>query len=148
MTKTELIHTWFENLWRRGIESTIDEILANDMVTHGLAPEAFHGRDQFRAFYRAFRASFPTVRVDIPFVLESGDCAVCQCNVEVIAADGRGPFHFHGSCTIRVRDGQVVEGWNNFDFLALLAGMGAIRPDSMAAALASAASATSEDALA
>ena len=26
---------------------------------------------------------------------------------------------FWGMCIIRVRDGQIVEGWNNFDFLSL-----------------------------
>jgi ketosteroid isomerase-like protein len=139
MTNTELVHAWFDNLWHRGVESTIDEILAPDIVAHGLGAEDLVGPDQFRAFYRAFRSAFPAVRVTLAHVLESGDYAVCQADVKVMAADGRGPFRFHGSVTFRIRDGQFVEGWNNFDFLSLLTGMGAVRPDAMATALATAA---------
>ena len=140
MTKTQLIHAWFDNLRNQGIESTIDEILSPDIVAHGLGPADLVGRDQFRAFYRAFRSSFPEVSVTLPLVLESGDYVVCQALVEVRSANGQGPFHFHGSCSIRVIDGHFVEGWNNFDFLSLLTSMGAVPTDAMALALASAAS--------
>ena len=37
MTKSELVHKWFDNLWHQGIESTIDDLLASDAVAHGLA---------------------------------------------------------------------------------------------------------------
>jgi hypothetical protein len=139
MTKTELVHAWFDNLWNRGIESTIDEILAPDFVAHGLGEGDLVGRDQFHGFYRAFRSSFPSVRVTLPLVVESDDYATCQAIVEVLAASGPGPFQFHGSCTVRISDGQFVEGWNNFDFLSLLTNMGVVRPDAMTQALAFAA---------
>ncbi|HJU75654.1 MAG TPA: nuclear transport factor 2 family protein [Gemmatimonadaceae bacterium] len=138
MTKTELVHKWFEDLWEKGIESTIDEMLAPDMVAHGLAAGDLVGRDAFRSFYRAYRAAFPTVRVNVHHVLESGDYATSLVDVQVTAADGRGPLRLAGSSTVRVRDGQLVEGWNYFDFLTLLIGMGVVAPDVMETALTSA----------
>jgi len=140
MTKTELVRAWFDGLWHRGVESTIDDILAPGVVAHGLGAEDIVGPDQFRDFYRAFRSAFPTVRVNLVHVLESGDYAVCQVDAAVTAADGAGPFHFPGSCTVRIQNGQFVEAWNNFDFLSLLTQMGAVRPDAMSTALASVAS--------
>ena len=139
MTKTELIHKWFDDLWHEGIESTIDELLASDAVAHGLAAGDMVGRDSFREFYRAFKTAFPKTRVKLAHVLECGEFAVSQIEGEVIAANGSGPFHFHGSTTVRIRNDQIVEGWNNFDFLTLLIGMGVVPADAMATALTAAA---------
>jgi len=137
MTNAELLTAWFENLWNRGDESTIDELAAPDLVGHGLGPSDIRDREGLRAFYRGFRAAFPSVRVDIQRATEAGDLATVLTQVEVISADGRGPFRFAGSCTARIVDGRIVEGWNYFDFLSLLTQMEAVRPDAMAAALGS-----------
>jgi limonene-1,2-epoxide hydrolase len=139
MTNAQIMQAWFENLWSRAIESTIDELLAPDAVVHGLGAEAVVGRAQFHEFYRQFRAAFPTVRVTIERVLESGDHATAHARVEVTTQDGRGPLPFIGSCTIRVLDDQIVEGWNYFDFLTLLVHLGAVPADAMPRALAAAA---------
>ena len=138
MTNSELVQRWFENLWNRGIESTIDEILAPDAVVHGLGEADIQGRAGFHEFYRVFRAAFPAVTVTVEQVLESGDYATCRAHVEVMSADGRGPFSFDGSCVVRIPDGLVEEGWNYFDFLTLLTEMGAVPRDAMATALAAA----------
>ena len=34
----------------------------------------------------------------------------------VVAATGK-PVEFWGMCILRIRDGQIVEAWNTFDFL-------------------------------
>jgi hypothetical protein len=138
MTKTDLIRAWFDGLWHNGDESTIERILAPEAVVHGLGPDLV-GPDQFRNFYRGFRAAFPSVHANMVHVFESGDHVVVQTDIEVMAANGQGPFHFHGSATVRVQNDQFVEGWNNFDFLSLLTGMGAVPSDVMTKALTSAA---------
>src|SRR5690606_20693424 len=71
MTGSDLVRHWFHNLWELGNESTIDECLAPGMVVRGLAEADLVGREQFRAFYRSFRAAFPTIRVNLERVLES-----------------------------------------------------------------------------
>ncbi len=135
MTGSDLVRHWFHNLWELGNESTIDECLAPGMVVRGLAEADLVGREQFRAFYRSFRAAFPTIRVNLERVLESGEFVTCLARAELYSADGRGPFRIYGSATVRVEDGMFVEGWNSWDFLSLLMQMGHVRPDAMAVAL-------------
>lgn len=137
MTKSELIQTWFERLWHQGDESTIDDMLAPNSRLHGLG-EDLVGPDAFRAFYRQFRSAFPEVRVTLTDSIETEDQAFAQASVEVMAANGDGPYTFHGSVRVRVQDGRFVEGWNNFDFLSLVAGMGLVPQDVMTTALTSA----------
>jgi hypothetical protein len=56
-TPDALIRQWFEDLWNRGDESTIDRFLAPNVRAHGLsaADQPLIGRDTFRGFYRQFR---------------------------------------------------------------------------------------------
>lgn len=141
MTNAQIMTRWFEDLWNRGAEATIDELLADDMVAHGLAEGDLLGKAAFRQFYRDFRAAFPIVRITMAHVLEAGEYVVCQMDVEVVSADGRGPFRFTGSTTTRLEEGRLAEAWNNFDFLALLTSMGKVAAETMPLALAEAAGA-------
>jgi limonene-1,2-epoxide hydrolase len=135
MTASESVQRWFDGLWNAGIESTIDELAAPDMVAHGLSEQPVRGREEFHAFYRAFRSAFPTVNVTIQQLLEDGPNVTCRMQVEVVPADGRGPFRFEGTTVTRWENGRMVEGWNYFDFLGLLTQMGAVQPNAMAMAL-------------
>jgi hypothetical protein len=141
MTGSQATQRWFDRLWNGGIESTIDEMLAPEMVAHGLGPQPVRGPDEFHAFYRTFRSAFPSVRVTIEQLLETDDHVTCRMHVDVIAADGRGPFRFEGTTVTRWRNERLVEGWNYFDFLGLLTQMGAVPETAMGDALQAAAAA-------
>ena len=138
MTNTEVIHAWFENLWNRGDETTIDKLAAPNMVGRGLGPMEITSREDFRAFYRSFRATFPSVIVSVDRVVEAGEFATALLRVKVTAANGGGPYRFDGSVTVRIVEARIVEGWNYFDFLSLLTQMGAVGADAMPEALMSA----------
>lgn len=131
MTITELIHRWFDDLWNLGDESAIDEVVSPAVIVRGLGDADLVGREEFRGFYRSIRAAFPNIRVTVDRVLESGDFATCLARVELVSADGRGPFRFEGSSTVRVEEGRFIEGWNYFDLLTLLRQMGAIRSEAV-----------------
>ncbi len=136
MTHTTLVHSWFDGLWNNGDESTIDRLLAPDCIAHGLGDGGLVGTDAFHTFYRTFRAAFPSIRVNVERVLECDDFATTLASLELVPASGGGPYRIVGSATVRIRDSQIVEAWNYFDFLSLLTQMGAVRTDVMEKALA------------
>ena len=136
MSNADLLRRWYENLWTRGIESTIDEMIDDDFVAHGLGPDALRGPEALRAFYRSYRAAFPRIRVELTDVRESGDMVSARARVEVAKSDGAEPYTFEGATFVRMEGGRFVEGWNHFDFLALLMQMKVVPEDSMAIALA------------
>jgi hypothetical protein len=136
MTNTELVHRWFEQIWNQGNEAVIDEIMAPGCVAHGLGDDDVIGPEGFHRFYQTFRAAFPTVRVTVDDVLDTGTQVALRARVEVIDGVGRGPFHFTGGGIIRIEGGRFVEAWNEWNFLGLLTQMGAVPQDAMARALA------------
>ncbi len=124
-----VIRTWFEEVWNQGREETIDRLFARDGLAHGLAsPDGLplRGPDAFRPFYRRFRGAFPDIHIEVARTVTEGDMVSAHGHVTGthqghdlgVSATGN-PVDFWGMCIARMRDGQIVEAWNNFDFLSL-----------------------------
>ena len=132
-----VIRRWFEEVWNKGRAEAIDEMFAEDGVAHGLADETgepLRGPANFRAFHGKFREAFPDIEVVVEDVITEGDKLAARCTVRGrhqgdalgFAATGQ-QVEFNGICIVRVRDGQIVEAWNNFDFMSMFQQLGALR---------------------
>ena len=131
-----LVRRWFEEVWNKGRAEAIDEMFAEDGVAHGLAGDAgsLRGPAGFRPFFRSFHDAFPDIRVVVEDVIAEGDKVAALCSVQAthqgdtlgFAATGR-PVEIGGMTFLRVRDGKIVEAWNNFDFMSMFQQLGALR---------------------
>ena len=107
-------------------------ILSADGRAHGLGPAPIVGRADFHAFYQGFRQAFPDIHVDVVRSVTEGDMVSVHCHVTGThsgpgfgAPSGR-RVDFWGHCMARVQNGQLVEGWNTFDFLTCYQQMGLV----------------------
>jgi predicted ester cyclase len=134
-TPESILRAWFDGVWNRGDESTIDRLLHADGIIHGLPTpdgQPIRGPHHFRPFFQAFRSAFPGIAVEIQHVVSEGNKAVAYCRVTGvhrgagldIPATGR-PVDFFGFAMCRMADDQVVEAWNCFDFLSMYRQLGA-----------------------
>ena len=134
LSSEAVARAWVEALWTRGDGATIDRLLHEAAVVHGLPTatgEPIRGRAEFRPFYETFRTAFPDIRVVLERVVADGEFATCFCrvtgtqtgNLPNLDATGQ-PVDFCGFAMIRVVDGQAREAWNCFDFLAMYAQLG------------------------
>lgn len=124
-----LVHEWFEEVWNQRRADTIDRLLAEEAVVHGIVDDQgreLRGPQAFREFHRRFLDAFPDARVEVLEAVSQGDTLAARCVVRgTHAGDGLGlkathrPAEFTGMCFARVKDGKIVEAWNNFDFLAM-----------------------------
>jgi predicted ester cyclase len=134
----EIAHTWFEEVWNRGDETAIDRLFAADGLAHGIGAPADNpivGPARFKPFFRAFRSAFPDIRVRIVRTVSEGDMVAAHCRVTgthhgegLKVVPTKAPIDFWGICILRVRDGQIHEAWNSFDFLSLYQQIGVL-PD-------------------
>ena len=134
-----LIRRWFEEVWNKGREEAIDELFDEEGVAHGLADEtgaALRGPAGFKPFHRKFREAFPEIEVVVEETVSEGDKVAARCTVRgrhrgdtlgFKATDS--PVEFTGMAFVRVRDGKIVEAWNNFDFMSMFQQLGALRLD-------------------
>lgn len=118
-TGTTILHRWFEEVWNQGREATIDELMAVDCRNHGLVDEKgnpIHGTAGFKAFWRKLRSEFPDMHVEVQDVLSDGDRMAARCLVTATHAGSGKRVDFTGMSIGRLSGGQIVEGWNNYDF--------------------------------
>ncbi len=132
-----LIRRWFSEVWNQGRAEAIDEMFAADGIAYGLADEEGHplrGAAGFKPFFKKFRDAFPDLEVVVEDTVAEGDKVAARCIVRGShQSDSLGfaathqPTEFTGLCIVRVRDGQIVEAWNNFDFMSVFQQLGALQ---------------------
>jgi len=131
-----LMHRWYEEVWNQGRVETVDELMAEGCVVHGLADASgkdVEGPAEFRAFHAQFREAFPDMVVTVEDTIAENDLLVARCSVR---GNHRGdslgfkatqaPVEFTGISIVRVKDGKFVEAWNNFDFMKMNKQLGVI----------------------
>lgn len=119
MSDYTLLHRWFDEVWHNGNENAIDELLDQNAVIHGLEIDAnLTGPAAFKPFYRSFRESFPSIRVDLDHLIEANDYEVAYCTVTGKNVKGQ-EVNFNGIVVCKFKDGKMIEAWNGFDFLKM-----------------------------
>jgi predicted ester cyclase len=133
-----LMHRWFEEVWKKGRAGAIDEMFAEDGIAHGLVEE--HGNELcgskgFKPFFVNFRSAFSDLEVIIEDTVVEGDKIAVRCSVRgthrgagINLSATNLPVEFTGICITRIKDGKIVEAWNNFDFMTMFQQVGAIQP--------------------
>jgi steroid delta-isomerase-like uncharacterized protein len=129
------VETWFEEVWRRGRPEAIDEMVADDAVMHGLgeADAVVRGGAGFKPFVEQMRGAFPDVDIRPEEMIEEGDLIATRWVATMthqgdqlgVRATGR-RISVTGMTIVRLRDGKIVEAWNNYDQLSLMQQIGAL----------------------
>jgi len=124
-----LMRRWFEEVWNKGRAGAIAEMFAADGVAHGLSDEpgrTMKGPSDFLPFHGVFRGAFPDIEVIVEDAIAEGDMVAARCSVRgkhtgehLGVAASNAPVEFTGMVFARIKNGKIVEAWNNFDFLAM-----------------------------
>ena len=127
-----LVRRWFEEVWNNGDDKTIDELLTDRTVIHGLGDD-LRGPSGFKPFHAAYRNAFPDVKIQIARMVAEDDLVAVHWNATAThSGDGLGfaatrrPVTFSGMAIARFEGTKLVEGWNNFDQLGLLQQIGVV----------------------
>ena len=129
----DIMRRWFEEVWNQRRDGTIDELLHTNATAFGLGEDGEVGvstPELFRRFQRKFCAMFPDLKVQIAHMVAEGDDVAmrleCEGHYAQAPADAR-PVRFGAMVFARVRDGQIVDGWNLVDESAMAKGIAAAR---------------------
>jgi steroid delta-isomerase-like uncharacterized protein len=138
---SQLIRRWFEEVWNQGNAAAIDQM--SHPHTRGFG-QAEHGRkidmNEFRELWRNLRAAFPDIRFTIEDVIEQDDKVAARWSASLthkasflgIPATNKNA-KITGISWMRMEEGKIVEGWDNWDQLGLLVQIGAVKlPDLVA----------------
>jgi len=130
----ELMKRWYREVWREAKNETIFELMAPQASLHGqTGPEAeIKGPEGFVAFAEYIREAFPDTEVVVEDIFGVADKVAIRW-VATGTHTGRGlgvspsgkRVTISGTTIVRILDGKIVEGWDNWDRLAMLEQIGA-----------------------
>ena len=120
----------------KGEQKRFAELVAEDLVVHGLSDakgDAIKSVKEFDRFHSQFVNAFPNIQVKVEDLIAEGDKVAARCTVSAKHtgdALGFAPTHadvdFTGIAIVRIKDGKIVEAWNNFDFMKMNRQLGII----------------------
>ena len=132
----QLVLRWFEEVWNKGRGDAIAEMLADDAVVNGLSEDAtqpLRGPAGFLPFHAQFREAFPNIEVVIEDAIAEGDRVAVRFSVrgkhqgDSLGFKATGATtEFDGMAIVRIKDGLIVEAWNNVDFMKMYKQLGAL----------------------
>ena len=117
---------WFEKVWNQGRRDAIPEMLAPNGVIHD-GNESVVGPEGFYTFFDRMHAALSDLHITIHFALAEADtvCVRWSCSARH-SGDGLGipatgkHVTTTGISIIRIADGKLAEGWQNWDMLGLM----------------------------
>jgi len=137
-----LIRRWVEEVWNQKRPDVIEELLAPDVLAHGMGPNGtvLHGPQAFRAAYDTLTGAFPDVQIAVDQLVAAGDMVSCHLTCRAthggdtlgVPPSGRA-VTFPVMTMARVQDGRIVEGWNVLDLLSVLQQVEAVPKESLSA---------------
>ena len=130
----EIINRWFDEVWNKGRMEAVHEMCTPGVIGHGHVQHAVDiGLVEFKQFAESLRTAFPDIRINIQETLAQGDKVAARWNATMThkgaflgtAATGR-KVEVTGTTIVRIVDGKIAEGWDNWDQLGLLVQIGAV----------------------
>jgi steroid delta-isomerase-like uncharacterized protein len=130
----KLARRWFQEVWNEGRMQTVHELFAQDGVAIGQSElgEAIRGPQDFVAFVERIRGAFPDIRITVEEAFGADDRVALRWSAAMthkghqlgMPATNR-QVRISGITIIKIRDRQIVEGWDNWDQMGLMKQLGA-----------------------
>jgi steroid delta-isomerase-like uncharacterized protein len=132
-----LVRRWFREVWNEGRIQTVHDLFAPDGIATGQSELGvpLRGPSDFAPFVERIRGAFPDINVTIEDAFGAGDKVVARWSATMthqgdhlgMPASGQ-PVRISGITIARVLNGQIVEGWDNWDQLGLMKQIGTLEP--------------------
>jgi len=125
----DVLRRWYEGVWIEGREDLMEELAAPDVILHGIGGpnQIMRGIEAFKPFYWRIRGAFPDIRLTVEEAIGERDIAALRWSAEMTHTGGDlgfPPTHkrvaITGMSFCRVRDGKIVESWDNWDMMGLM----------------------------
>jgi len=128
-----LLRRWFEVVWNERREDLMEDISAPDVIVHGSSGpnDVFNGLEVFREMYRKLHHAFPDIHFTVEEAIGEDDVAAARWTARMThAGDDLGfpatqkRLEISGMTFARIKDGKIVEAWDNWDMLGLMNAIG------------------------
>jgi steroid delta-isomerase-like uncharacterized protein len=123
-----LMRRWFKEVWNDGRVQTIYDLMADNAIGIGqdLPGVEIHGPADFVALFNRIHGAFPDIKITLEDAFGADDKVVVRWSAVMthtgnhlrIPATNK-QVRITGITITRIEKGKIVQGWDNWDQLAL-----------------------------
>jgi steroid delta-isomerase-like uncharacterized protein len=122
-----------EDVWGRGDEAALEELLDPTFVDHDALPGQSPDREGHKQILALFRSAFPDLNVNTEDIVAEGDKVVArwtargthQGELMGIAPTGK-EVTIKGIDVLRIAEGRILERWAEYNALEVMQQLGAV----------------------
>jgi steroid delta-isomerase-like uncharacterized protein len=122
-----------EDVWGRGDEAALEELLDPAFVDHDALPGQSPDREGHKQILAAFRSAFPDLNVTTEDIVAEGDKVVTRWTArgthqgELMGIPPTGKeVRIKGIDVLRIEEGRMVERWAEYNDLEVMQQLGAV----------------------
>ena len=123
-TNREIIETWFRRVWNEEDTKAIDELFVVDGEVRGLGENSLIGPRDFKIFHATLCAVISDIVITVDKSIEEKDWISAVCTLKANDRKTGAPVGMTGSVLIKIKNGQLVEAYNHWDFIGLFVDLG------------------------
>ena len=137
-----LMRRWFKEVWNEGRVQTIYDLMDENGIATGQDRPGvvLRGPADFVALFNRLRGAFPDIKITLEDTFGADDKVVVRWSAVMthtgdhlgIPATNKN-VRITGITIARIAKGKIVEGWDNWDQLALMQQLSADAPNAAAA---------------
>ncbi|HYX19907.1 MAG TPA: ester cyclase [Thermoanaerobaculia bacterium] len=116
-TNSQLARRWFHDVWTRGREETVREMLHPDIVGQ-MEGGMVRSPEDFLEARREMLAALPDLRVEVQAVVGEGDEVAVRWAAN--ATGPAGPVSFRGITWLVFEGGRIIRGWDSWNQALLM----------------------------
>ncbi len=124
-----LMRRWFKEIWNEGRVQTIYDLMADNAIGIGQDQPGveIHGPADFVALFNRIHGAFPEIKITLEDAFGADDKVVVRWSavmthtgkhLGILATNKK--VRITGITIVRIEKGKLVEGWDNWDQLALM----------------------------
>lgn len=127
---TEVVMRWFDEVWNKGNEDAIDELLSEHCSVRGLGGE-MTCPDDFKAYHRQMISYIDKMNISLDRIISNGVEVSGIMRIHGIHSATGKPLNLKGAFAATICDGKIVSTENIVDFLPLFTVTGILEEDAL-----------------
>jgi len=131
MTKTELLHYWFDEVWTKGNLEVIYQMYGPGSKANGVIPAFALRNVEFHDMVLAIRSELNEIKVTFTHTMEQDDWLAVRTMIQAERADNGAPVQFSGQLFARFEGTRFAETHCQVDFLSLFEQLGQLPADTL-----------------
>ncbi len=122
--KKQVLEVWLQRVWVEQDVNAIEEMFVATGRARGLGAQTLFGPEDFKIFHHSLSSLLINFKFSIDHFIEQGDWISALVTMDADSSKDNQSINITGNIFGIIKDGQIQEAYNHFDFMGLFSQLG------------------------